>query len=229
MVWASYAGRVTIRGVLLDFSGTLFRLEITGEWLPDAASAEQVQLLMRALTAPIEPATDLPPELAAEWHDRDLDQDAHRRVYLAAIRNAGLREPGLAEQAYERLHEPANWIPYPDTEAALERLRAAAIPVAVVSNIAWDISATFEHHGIAGLVDEFVLSYVEGVVKPDAKIFRTACERIGVEPAAALMIGDSAEADGGAAALGSAVEIVPPLPITERPDALLAALAAHGL
>jgi hypothetical protein len=44
-----------------------------------------------------------------------------------------------------------------------------------------------------------------------------------------LLIGDSAEADGGAAALGCAVEIIPALPTSDRPDALLAALARHGL
>ena len=35
--------------------------------------------------------------------------------------------------------------------------------------------------------------------------------------------------DGGAATLGCAVEIVTPLPTTQRPHALLDALAKHGL
>ena len=78
-------------------------------------------------------------------------------------------------------------------------------------------------------VDEFVLSYVEGVIKPQPKIFATACERIGVEPTDALMVGDSAEADGGAVTLGVAVRIVEPLPVDQRPHALLDALHAYGI
>jgi len=125
--------------------------------------------------------------------------------------------------------DPASWQPYPDTRAALERLRDKGIPVAVVSNIAWDVRASFDRFDLTGLVTEFVLSFQEGSVKPAEKIFRIACDRIGVDPAHVLMIGDSQEADGGAAALGCAVEIIPALPTDERPDALLTALARHGL
>lgn len=42
------------------------------------------------------------------------------------------------------------------------------------------------------------------------------------------MVGDHEELDGGARALGSAFALVPPEPVTERPDALLTALRAHG-
>jgi FMN phosphatase YigB (HAD superfamily) len=65
-----------------------------------------------------------------------------------------------------------------------------------------------------------VLSYVEGVVKPDPKIFRIACQRIGVAPERARMVGDSPEADGGAASAGADVVIVEPLPTEQRPSAL---------
>ena len=43
------------------------------------------------------------------------------------------------------------------------------------------------------------------------------------------MIGDSEEADGGAAALGAQVRIIDPLPPAQRPDALLGALASVDL
>jgi HAD superfamily hydrolase (TIGR01509 family) len=220
---------VTISGALIDFSGTLFRLEIDGTWLPEGYDPEAAQRLMRVLTAPVEPAETLPEESLAEWDRRDLDPEAHRRVYLATLRASGLDETELAETAYAALLEPANWQPYPDTRAALELLRDRGIPVAVVSNIAWDIRDTFAHYAIDHLVDEFVLSFVEGSIKPEEKIFRVALDRLGVEPADALMIGDSREADGGALALGCAFEVVEPLPTDQRPDALLTALGRHGV
>lgn len=220
---------MTIRGVLIDFSGTLFRLEIPESWLPDHEDEERAQRLMQVLTAPVAPSTHLPVHLADEWERRDLDPVVHRRVYTETLRAGGLTEPGLAELGYERLIDPTSWAGYPDVRAALERLRGNGIPVAVVSNIAWDVRPIFERAGVADLVTEYVLSFQEGAVKPDPKLFRIACDRIGVDPVDALMIGDSAEADGGAAAIGCAVAIVPALPTADRPDALLTALTEHGL
>jgi HAD superfamily hydrolase (TIGR01509 family) len=220
---------VTIRGVLIDFSGTLFRLEISENWLPDHEDAERAQHLMQVLTAPVNPSVTLPAHLLEEWHQRDLDPEVHERVYTESLRQAGLVEPGQAEAGYRQMLTPKSWSVYPDVREALTRIRAAGLPVAVVSNIAWDIRPIFELAGVADLVDEFVLSFQEGAIKPDEKLFRIACERIGVDPKDALMIGDSAEADGGAAALGIEVEIVPALPTGERSDALLAVLAKHGL
>jgi FMN phosphatase YigB (HAD superfamily) len=43
------------------------------------------------------------------------------------------------------------------------------------------------------------------------------------------MVGDSDEADGGARALGCAFALVDPLPTSQRPDALIDALAPFGL
>jgi HAD superfamily hydrolase (TIGR01509 family) len=220
--------RVSIRGVLIDFSGTLFRLEMA-ESLTDHTDAERAQRLLQVAISPTAPGTHLPVQLAEEWQLRDLDPEVHRRVYTESLRLAGLTEPGLAERGYAQMLDPASWAVYPDVRAALERLRQQEIPVAVVSNIAWDIRPIFERVGIADLVAEYVLSFQEGSVKPDEKLFRIACERLGVDPTEALMIGDSAEADGGAAALGCAVEIIPALPTAERADALLTALASHGL
>jgi FMN phosphatase YigB (HAD superfamily) len=62
------------------------------------------------------------------------------------------------------------------------------------------------------------------VIKPDPKIFLRACERLGVAPEEALMVGDSEEADGGAAAVGCQVAIVDPAPTAERPTGLIDAV-----
>lgn len=219
---------VTIRGVLFDFSGTLFRLEFTDPELPLDDESARVQRIMLSMTAAIGPREPMPIHDDPDWARRDLDPDIHHRVYTEAFRQAGIPDAHI-ERAYRQVLDPVSWTSYPDTEAALRRLRDAGVPVAVVSNIAWDIRPIFDRAGIAGLVTEFVLSYVEGSMKPDEKLFRVACDRLGVEPADALMVGDSVEADGGAAAVGCTVEIVPPTPTAERPGGLLAALAKHGL
>ncbi|WHT19874.1 HAD family hydrolase [Crossiella sp. CA-258035] len=220
---------MTIRGVLFDFSGTLFRLELGDDWLDglmdDAAAAE----LLRRLTAPTGRPDWLPEDLHEAWEQRDLDPDLHRQVHITALRNIGASDDALAGKIYDRLLEPSGWRPYPDTAAVLAELKASGTPVGVLSNIAWDIRAVFAEHGVAELPDTYVLSYVEGRVKPDPELFRTACARIGLDPAEVLMVGDSQEADGGALAIGCAFALVPPLPTADRPDALRSALRAHGL
>jgi HAD superfamily hydrolase (TIGR01493 family) len=218
---------VAIRGVLFDFSSTLFRLEPDVSWLEDTGlDPHEMAEIMVQLT--LAPSRHLPDDLRPEWDRRDIDPQTHRRVYLAAYRSAGLdARPGFAERFYEGMLAADAWTPYPDTAEALRRVRAAGLPVCVLSNIAWDIRPTFARHGMD--VDAFVLSFEEGVVKPDPKIFAIACERIGVAPADALMVGDSEEADGGAAALGCRFARVAPVAPAERPDALLNALIAHGV
>jgi len=106
-------------------------------------------------------------------------------------------------------------------------LRDAGIKTAVVSNIAFDLRPALATAGTAA--DEYVLSFEIGAVKPDPVIFETALARLGVEPADALMVGDSEEADGGARAVGCAFALVDPLPTAQRLDGLIAALRAHGL
>lgn len=79
------------------------------------------------------------------------------------------------------------------------------------------------------MVDSCVLSFEVGSVKPDPRIFRAALEELGVPAESALMVGDSAEADGGATALGCRFALVDPLPTVERPDALLRVLERYEL
>lgn len=218
-----------ISGVLFDFSGTLFRMEPGPSW-GEGLTDDQQERLTQLLTASTLKADHLPPELADGWARRDLDPDLHRRVYLASLAASGIGlTPEQYEAAYNRVLATESWRAYPDTLATLRRLRAAGVPVAVVSNIPWDIRDIFRAHDAFDLVDEFVLSYVEGVMKPDPKIFLLACQRIGVAPASALMVGDSAEADGGATGVGITTAIIEPLPTTQRPDVLLSTLDSYGL
>jgi len=98
----------------------------------------------------------------------------------------------------------------------------------VVSNIGWDLRPVFRAHGLDPYVDAYVLSYEHGVQKPDARLFKTACAALGVEPGDVLMVGDDRRADGGAAALGCGVHFVDHLPVAGRPDGLRPVLDLVG-
>ena len=114
-------------------------------------------------------------------------------------------------------------MPYPDTIRTLHALHSAGIPVAVVSNIGWDPRPVLRTYGTLDLLDVLVLSDERGVQKPDPAIFRLACTELAIEPTDALMVGDNADTDGAATAIGRRFVLVPPQP--SRPsDTLLRAV-----
>ncbi|WP_031465363.1 HAD family hydrolase [Sciscionella sediminilitoris] len=216
-----------IEAALIDFSGTLFRLDYTedsltamlGEHAAAMDTDRKVELL-RKLTAPVGEPKELTESELDDWRRRDLDPAAHRRANVAILEWSGLT-PDEAVHLYEGMLQDANWHPYPDTAEALALLHEHGIPVAVVSNIAWDIRSCFELAGVDRFIDAYVLSFEHGVEKPDEEIFRIATGKLGVAPENALMIGDSEAADGGARTLGARFAKVEPLPTAQRPDALL--------
>lgn len=221
-----------IKGVMFDFSGTLFRIEPTEDWLRavvaeagiDMDEAELVECAARLEEAGALPGganpRRLPPRLATLWRERDLSSEQHRAAYTALAREVALPSPELADALYDRHRTPAAWRPYPDTARTLAALRERGVPVAVVSNIGWDLRPVFVAHGVDHLVNAYLLSFEHGVQKPDPGLFRAACDALGLAPADVLMVGDDRVADAGAAALGCPVRLVDHLPVGQRPDGL---------
>ncbi|MBF9072096.1 HAD-IA family hydrolase [Streptacidiphilus fuscans] len=253
--------RTKSHAVMFDFSGTLFRITSTAEWLAGALEATGIELPAAArddLAARLERAGALPggavPEAVPDdlvplWNERDLDARRHHDAFTAmsrlALADASLTDPSLADPSltgldvltahpdrvdelvevlYQRHMSPAAWRPYPDAEATLKELRRREIPVAVVSNIGWDLRPVFREHGFDELVDAYVLSYEVGAAKPDPAIFQAAFTALGKVPTETLMVGDDAGADGGATALGCAFLEVAPLPVDQRPNGLTVVL-----
>jgi HAD superfamily hydrolase (TIGR01509 family) len=224
----------TTRAVLFDYSGTLFRLEEDDSWftgiqVDERAIEGHVQAeLMRRLTAPTGASVDMDEQAYDAWVNRDLAPHLHREAYLHVLRESGLADHH-AETLYDKVIDPLSWTPYPDTAAVLAGLHRQGIRTAVVSNIAFDVRPAFARLGATDDVDEFVLSFEVGAVKPSPEIFETALARLGVPAEDALMVGDSEEADGGAVAVGCRFALVDPLPTEQRPDGLIAALGAVGI
>ncbi|MFJ2663324.1 HAD family hydrolase [Nocardia fluminea] len=224
-----------IDAVLFDFSGTVFRLEDDRTWAHElvgddgtpfdvAAKAE----VMRRMTAPVEQFMTFDAVGQHAWDNRDLDPALHRHAYLEVLRGSDVPE-AKAIRLYERLTDPLAWTPYPDTGTVLRSLAAQGIPIGIVSNIAYDIRPAFAKHGWSDFIGSMTLSFEIGAIKPNPQIFRDATDRLGVTADRVLMIGDSAEADGGATALGARFALVDPLPTIDRPRALIDALAEHGI
>ena len=72
---------------------------------------------------------------------------------------------------------------------ALERLRES-FRLGIVSNASGSVRAAFERIGLARYFEVIVDSGVEGVEKPDPRIFRLALERMGERAERAAYVGD---------------------------------------
>ncbi|MBB4893754.1 putative hydrolase of the HAD superfamily [Streptomyces olivoverticillatus] len=231
---------MTIKGVLFDFSGTLFRIESTESWLRTTSERAGVPLdgdrtaslarqLADAGAQPGGPApTVVPADLAEVWAGRDSSTEQHRAAYTGMARRVPLPDPGLYDALYARHMEPAAWRPYADAAGVLAGLRRRGVRTGVVSNIGWDLRPVFREHGLDAWVDAYVLSCEHGLQKPDPRLFRTACEALGLPPEEVVMVGDDRRADAGAAAVGCEVFLVDHLPVEERPGGLLPVLDLVG-
>jgi len=91
---------------------------------------------------------------------------------------------------YQSLRRPVDGAP-----ATLRRLHEQVRIGIVTNNEVAEQEEKVRFLGIQQSVDLLVVSGEVGVTKPDPRIFRTALERAGVEPAQAVMIGDSWEND----------------------------------
>ena len=100
--------------------------------------------------------------------------------------------------------------------AALERLRAAGLSLACVSD--WDIGLREQlaKVGLDHLFDVVLTSAEAGAPKPEPALFREALSRLRVEPGRAVHVGDGDTDRDGAGAAGLAFEPVPLATVPER-------------
>jgi len=119
------------------------------------------------------------------------------RVFLDAA-GAGLEPESFVDDFMAAIRFEA----VPGAITTLEQLRGRGLDLAVVSN--WDVGLAeqLERIGADHLFSTVVTSAEAGAAKPDPAAFRLALQRLGVEPARALHVGDEAEDEEGAAAAG---------------------------
>ena len=108
-----------------------------------------------------------------------------------------------ASELFHRFGTAAAWEVYPEVPTVLETLAAQGVRLGVVSN--WDhrLPALLEELDLARFFGTITYSQQAGVEKPDSRIFLLALDELGVEPTAAVHVGDGQLEDvEGAVAAG---------------------------
>jgi 2-haloacid dehalogenase len=120
-------------------------------------------------------------ELESEAEKREFR--SYREVLKSVVRGYGRRlefKPSEAEE--ESLPASlANWKPFPDTVAALRKLKAS-FQLAVISNVDDDLFADTARR-LEVPFDHLVTAQQARAYKPSLKIFNLARQRIGIAPA----------------------------------------------
>jgi HAD superfamily hydrolase (TIGR01509 family) len=213
---------MSVEAILFDVAGTLAIPEEREAWVRGGAAELGVELDdPAALAAELErigrpggPYPQAVPEALAETYDnRDAGPDPHRAAYAGLLATApSLPDPELAIVLYERILGPEGWVAYPDAAPTLEALRRRGIRTAAVSNVGFDLRPVLDGLRLLDHLDVVVQSFEAGVTKPDPRIFGLALDRLGVAAGDALMVGDHAAADGGAADAGIRTLLIPMSP-----------------
>jgi HAD superfamily hydrolase (TIGR01509 family) len=211
--------RPLLEAVVFDAGGTLVRLDF--EWMAEAVAgvdgAPDAETLRRA---EIEGRRRYDASAgrrvrAGELHPPLGTQGDIRAYFMGMLEQAGVTA-ARREAAYERFVarqlKPGLWTrPMEGARAALDGVAALGLRRAVVSNSDGRAEWHLEHTGMREGLEFVVDSQIEGVEKPDPRIFHIALDRLGVAATRALYVGDIRSVDeAGARAAGMHFVLVDP-------------------
>lgn len=127
----------------------------------------------------------------------DATTDAQRGwlYFNYVLEGAGIETSGATDAALDDLqvyHTQNNlWESVsPGAKQVLAEIRKRGLTIIVVSNANGKLHALLDRLGLSTCFDVVVDSSVEGVEKPDPRLFQIAMSRAGAEPARTLHVGD---------------------------------------
>jgi putative hydrolase of the HAD superfamily len=127
-------------------------------------------------------------------------------MWTAALRAVGIDEPALAERSAVLYNEHRRGLLalWPGVLELLAGLRARGCRLGLLTN---GFAETHREKivllQLEDVFDEVFIADEVGMVKPDPRLFRYACEKLGAAPEAAAMVGDRFDRDiRGAHAVG---------------------------
>ncbi|WP_082629963.1 HAD family hydrolase [Olsenella massiliensis] len=180
--------RGLINAVIFDMGNVLMRFDGMSFSRAHTSCEEDARLVFKALFA------------STEWSLLDagvIDEETMERVALARLP--------------ERLHEPlrqtfANWDtlqePIGETCEIARALHEEGHGVYLLSNAGLRFERIRGSLPVWDVLDGWIVSAYERLMKPDPRIFRLLCERYGLDPRRCLFVDDNADNVEGARVAG---------------------------
>ena len=203
--------RAAPRAVLFDAAGTLIELtEPVGETYARAFREHGVEIspwrLEEAFRRVLRKAPPLCfPDLDAEAlleREREAWREVVRQTLRAADSAAAARlrdEAACQDALFAHYATDRAWRLREGAAEGLDALRAAGFRLAVLSNFDGRLRGILAALGLSRRLDAVFLPSDLGVAKPEPRAFHGALERLSVEAAQAVFVGDDPERDLAAA------------------------------
>jgi putative hydrolase of the HAD superfamily len=115
-------------------------------------------------------------------------------VYRVFLKETGIDErehEPLVKALYDRFRNIASYRLYPDVIPMLERLSEMDLTLGLISNFEDWLEQLLETLEVSHFFEVTVISGIEGVEKPNTRIFDIALERAGMEAADSVYVGDN--------------------------------------
>lgn len=200
-----------IRAVVFDMGGTLLAYPRPDDGTWRAFEESGIRGLYRYLVAQGHPITAEEETFVARMFERleqGWEQATGGRINLRAIdwiaaaaadHDVALSDGALIEAVHHYARPLRDGVSaMPGAAAALAELRARGVRVGLISNTIWPGDLHREDLATLGLwqfIEYAVFSGDFGIWKPNPRIFLHVLERLGVNPADAVFVGDSPKED----------------------------------
>ena len=202
--------------VTIDAYGTLLELDEPVPRLAAALRARGIERSEQQVAAGVQAEAAYYAEHKREGRDAASLRQLRERCAGVFLAGADVGELQAADFA-DAFSEGLVFVVIDGVEEALRRLRALGLVLAVVSN--WDagLPEHLERAALAHWFTEVVTSAAEGIAKPDPRLYTLTLERLGVDAARALHVGDDPVYDEeGARAAGMRFAPAPLAAVAEQ-------------
>jgi putative hydrolase of the HAD superfamily len=187
-----------LQALTFDVTGTLIHCPRLGDIYAEvlgrhgiaiepAEARRLVGVVWRELACLADPGRDRftsHPEGERGWWRRFVER-------LCELHGAPVPTRFASSELFHRFGSAESWEVYPEVPRVLADLREQGLRIGVISN--WDhrLPGLLAGLGLAASLDAITYSSAAGVEKPDRRIFLQALRGLGVNPGAALHVGDS--------------------------------------
>ncbi|GBF87825.1 haloacid dehalogenase-like hydrolase domain-containing protein [Raphidocelis subcapitata] len=182
-----------VKALLVDAAGTLLipSESVTDVYLRAAARHGVVGLSEAEVLDNFRRAYNTP------WGGSQLRYVDDARPFWRHIvsRSLGSSDEALFEEVYSYYSEARAWRLAPGAVAALTKLRAAGVKLAVCSNFDTRLRPVLAGLGVDQLFDAIIVSAEVGAEKPSPIIFEAAVQQLGVAPPECVHVGDDRRND----------------------------------
>jgi putative hydrolase of the HAD superfamily len=136
---------------------------------------------------------DIAEETGAEFPSlsREASETFWSYLYKRFLEELGIADESLVAKLYATFSSSSSYKLFDDVIPTLEELKRRRYRLGLISNFEGWLEELLMELEVGHIFDTTVISGIEGVEKPDPLIYRIALERAGVEPGAAMHVGDS--------------------------------------